>query len=350
MIEYEVLKRICCFEILIEVRLAFMNIIRINIRSCTNQKDDLISLFKIVNRIRADPEHSFNFHFDECQNLECGAIAILGAIANFVNCVYKDKQKNFDSFNIKTIVVKKIGVAFKSDTMLPDLYDKLGECNFLQHFIPLKNQKYQKCPTAEYIGFRIHEIKDDEKLIHHIGYEWITDDKLSISQDLRKDITRNIYEIFQNAFGHGIKSSTHKIDVISCGSYNTENQTLSLCIVDLGIGIADNVKKYLNQKNLTPEECVKWALQVGNSTQTDSINSDMARGLGLDVLKEFITINKGSLDIYTNTCHIFLNNDSTDYNTELIDTNFPGTMVLITINCSKEISYSYSSESDDFFK
>lgn len=242
---------------------------------------------------------------------------------------------------------------FNSKSMIPEVYNALISCNFLSHFEPTSNKKCNI--QGDYIGFRIHNEKDDENLINHIRYEWITDDKIVISDDLRKDITSKIFEIFQNAFGHGIKNSNRNIDVISCGSYSTENQTLSLCIVDFGCGIAKNVKKFLDNKNpdndFNLEYCLNWALQEGNSTQTDSIDNEkmMARGLGLNLLKEFIHINQGSLDIYTNTCHAFIDQNG-EYQVKTIEGNFPGTMVLIRVNCSKEYSYHYSSNSDDFFK
>ena len=55
------------------------------ISSVSEDPSDILSLLEIANSIKKDPFHSFTFNFSKCQFLGCTAIAILGAIANFVD-------------------------------------------------------------------------------------------------------------------------------------------------------------------------------------------------------------------------------------------------------------------------
>ena len=57
----------------------------------------------------------------------------------------------------------------------------------------------------------------------------------------------------------------------------------------------------------------------------------MPRGVGLDILKEFVSLNKGKLEIYTNECCAYVN-ESGEYEIEELDFNFTGTLALISIN------------------
>jgi len=47
---------------------------------------------------------------------------------------------------------------------------------------------------------------------------------------------------------------------------------------------------------LSGAACLKWAFECGNSTCT----GDVSRGLGLNLLKEFVRLNQGKLEIYNN--------------------------------------------------
>ena len=246
---------------------------------------------------------------------------------------------------------KKIGVMFDVNSMSNQLRNQLINCNFLSHYHADFVTPY---PEGRYIGFREHKKyneEDNEKIINHIKNEWLMSEKIHLSPTLKEDIVSRIFELYQNAFGHGvskvIKDGNH-IDVVSCGSYDNNTKTISLCIVDLGGGICKNVLEYTrNFAHLShidnDSKALNWALQRGNTTKTDSIVEDMPRGVGLDILKEFVSLNKGKLEIYTNECCAYVN-ESGEYEIEELDFNFTGTLALISINCQEDIVYSYLDE------
>jgi len=62
---------------------------------------------------------------------------------------------------------------------------------------------------------------------------------------------------------------------------------LVLSVVDFGMGIPNKIRSYLQSDpraaNLLSSSCLEWAFQSGNTT---SRQLGVARGLGLDLLKE----------------------------------------------------------------
>lgn len=106
----------------------------------------------------------------------------------------------------------------------------------------------------------------------------------------QKDILHSrIFEIPNNALTH----SNSKDGIICHGYYNNKN-TFTFSIYDLGIGIPQSVRNYINE-NLTSIDALKWALEKGNTTK----NSDYPRGLGFTLLEEFRKDFKGKISIIT---------------------------------------------------
>jgi len=135
-----------------------------------------------------------------------------------------------------------------------------------------------------------------------------------------------------NAYGHGIGGEANSPLVTSCGQYKSKDKLLKLTVLDFGQGIVTNVKKYLRDQNMHDVDAFKWALKKGCSTKTDSLNIDIPRGLGLDLLIEFVKVNKGSLTIASNSCYVHINSDE-EMKIGALKVPFQGAMVNITINC-----------------
>lgn len=319
------------------------------ISSVSEEPSDILSLLEIANSIKKDPFHSFTFNFSKCQFLGCTAIAILGAIANFVDSRFpkpvNERQKllylavrtHSQSTQFKT------GVNFDVTSMPDNLKNRLIANNFLSYFEHNYTKYY---PNGKYIGFRMHPKMDDldeEELYRHISEEWLTPEKVLLSDKLKTDLVSKIIEIFINAFGHGInKTNEPDLNVVSCGDYRQNEQKLLLSIVDFGDGIANHVRNYLGN-NISDSNALLWALTEGNSTKTDSIRENIPRGLGLSLLRAFIYKNKGSLDIYTNSCHAYIDSNG-NYKVDSTHGTFEGTIITISINCRNDVKYSYTTE------
>lgn len=152
-----------------------------------------------------------------------------------------------------------------------------------------------------------------------------------------KYIISNISEIFANATMHG-NSST----VICCGEYSESDKVLHMAIVDYGSTIPGNVQRYHNLHNLyIPNDCesIIWAFVEGNTTKTNT------GGLGLSELKEFISLNHGSLDVVSGKGYITINGDKVD--SYELENSFPGTIVNMNFNFDDEKKYLMASEEDN---
>ncbi|MCP4701009.1 MAG: HAMP domain-containing histidine kinase [Gammaproteobacteria bacterium] len=65
------------------------------------------------------------------------------------------------------------------------------------------------------------------------------------------------------------------------------------------------------------------------------------RGLGLDLLKEFIQLNQGKLEIYSNDGYAIVDKDGERFMN--CDISFKGTVVHITLHCDENL-YQFCNE------
>ena len=122
-----------------------------------------------------------------------------------------------------------------------------------------------------------------------------------------------MWEIYSNAFEH----SNTDIGVFSCGQYYRNQNDLVLSVTDFGKGIPRNVRSFLRHKDvdeaqilkLSGADCLKWAFKPGSTTCT----GDVPRGLGLDLLKEFVRLNQGKLEVYSNNAYAIVDKDGEQF-------------------------------------
>jgi hypothetical protein len=150
----------------------------------------------------------------------------------------------------------------------------------------------------------------------------------SLSKLLAKKISESIYELFENARTHG--KCNH---IYTCGQYypNKRPARINITIVDLGVSIKKNVNSYLrkNDKSLkTGPDAINWAIQKGNTTKTGNISG----GLGLDLVMEFLKLNKGKIQIVSSDGFWEYRNGKIDM--KILDDIFKGTIVNIEFNLS----------------
>lgn len=160
----------------------------------------------------------------------------------------------------------------------------------------------------------------------------------NMSQGLKNKITEAIYEVFNNATIH---SETEFI--YTCGQFFPGKQKIEFTITDTGIGF----KKCINErfgKNLTSVQAIKWATIDGNTTK-----QGITGGIGLAILKEFIILNKGMIQIISDDGFYKLDTNGED--THMFSGSFPGTVVNLEFNTEDTSSYTLSGEFnyDDIF-
>ena len=74
---------------------------------------------------------------------------------------------------------------------------------------------------------------------------------------------------------------------------------------------------------------------------------DVARGLGLDLLKEFIRLNEGKMEVYSNKGYVIIDKNGDRYKNHEIA--FEGTVIHITLRCDENL-YKFGHEIDPIFQ
>jgi len=162
----------------------------------------------------------------------------------------------------------------------------------------------------------------------------------TMSEALTKRFRQSLLEIFLNADIH----SKSKSGVFVCGQFYPQKHRMDFTIADAGIGIRENVKQFTKRK-VNSVNAIRWALTEGNTTKTQN----QPGGLGLKLIKDFLKLNKGKLQIVSRFGYYEFAANNEVYTK--MDNDFPGTCVNIEINTEDTSSYYLKSElkSEDIF-
>lgn len=153
-------------------------------------------------------------------------------------------------------------------------------------------------------------------------------------------IVESIFEIYANAVTHG------KTDyVYSCGEYMEDTHRLVMTIIDCGQTIPNNVNEFFvkkNQPTIGDCEAIEWAFVSGNTTKNQT------GGLGLAIIKDFIALNNGSIQVVSGRG--FIEYRGKQVERFLLDTSFGGTIVNMKFNFDDNKQYFMTSERQTFDK
>jgi signal transduction histidine kinase len=155
-----------------------------------------------------------------------------------------------------------------------------------------------------------------------------------MSVGLTKKFRQSLFEIFQNAALH----SRSQQGIFACGQFFPSKNRIDFTIADAGIGIRENVRRYLKNKKISSCKAIEWALQEGHTTKTGR----QPGGLGLKLIKDFIRLNKGKIQIVSRFG--FYEFTFKDEEITKMDHDFPGTCVNIEINTNDPHAYCLVSE------
>ncbi|HUW19926.1 MAG TPA: ATP-binding protein [Sedimentisphaerales bacterium] len=150
---------------------------------------------------------------------------------------------------------------------------------------------------------------------------------------LLKRFRESLFEVFSNAIEH----SYTEHGIFTCGQFFPKQQRLLFTITDLGIGIDGNIYKNL-QRKLPAGLAIIWAMS-GKTTRRGR-----SGGLGLQLIQEFIKLNKGRLIIVSSAGYWELSKGKVS--TATLSGAFPGTVVTIDIDTADKSSYCLTSEID----
>lgn len=167
-------------------------------------KDDDIGyqrLLSVAQTVFEDPCNHFDFDFSRCARLDHSAVVMLGGLARYVDYHNKEMSES-TAMLLKRSAPRAAGVMFLVSSMSSAIREKLIGNNFLSHFSSGTHEGY---PIGGYLGYREHNyLLDADKIADHLQNEWLSAAKLRLSNKLKPAITSRIFEIFTNAYGHGV--------------------------------------------------------------------------------------------------------------------------------------------------
>lgn len=212
----------------------------------------------------------------------------------------------------------------------------LGRIKFLEAW----NVETEVLEKEYYIPYKEFKANDNDVFKKYIKEQLIDKQRFPLHTEMvEKKIIESVYEVYANAITHSNSNS-----VVCCGEYEELPKILHFTIVDCGTTIPNNVNAYLKDSGkdlLDACDSIKWAFVDGNTTKP---KEQEPGGLGLGILKEFISLNNGSLDLISGKGYVSLIG-SDMRSKELIDT-FPGTIINMNINFDDSAIYSLESEEE----
>lgn len=270
---------------------------------------DFEPLFALQEEVRR--QRHIIIDFSECHFLRQNAVAFLGGLARFA-----ESQTGT--------------VTFDWATLRPDVRANLARSGFLSAFGA--NVAYHRGHAIPY-----HEDRSEDKTqtTTYLRKQWLGAGWIALSEALRDEIVSKVVEIYDNTFAH----AQSPIGMTSCGQHYPRLKLLKLTAVDFGIGIPANVRRY-KKKNISAAEAIKWALQPGTTTQRHTAH-DIVRGMGLDLLKQFVRTNGGTLEIFSGGGYALIDKSGERFDTA---SSFDGTVINITLRCDESYYYLQSEE------
>ncbi len=262
-------------------------------------------LTQIYHEAKDLPSTQIVFDFTKTRWFEANLSAVLGAIVELLD--EEGKRITFQNFQ-------------------PKVDDILKRNGFLN--TSTENSEWDIFGTT--VPYRSFSQKNDSQFIRYIAKEVLKKrDFPKHSERLGKKINESIFELFENARTHG-----HCKQIHTCGQYypNKVPPRLDITIVDMGKTIKANVNEYLNE-NLNGDLCIDWAVQYGNTTKQGVISG----GLGLDVIMEFLKLNKGKIQIIS--ADGYWENRRGIISKSIFSKPFPGTIVNIEFNLNDDKIY-----------
>jgi len=220
--------------------------------------------------------------------------------------------------------------------MKPRIRDILQKNGFLPNFgFDLDKKPDTYGTTIEYQRFgRI----DSQSFRRYIERHFVGKGLPKMSPRLAQKFRESISEIFENAVDH----SRTEYGIFTCGQYFPSQGRLDFSIADLGIGFRRNIFECLG-KNFKSEDSIEWALEGMNTTRL--LKGGKPGGFGLKLIKKFIELNKGGLQIVSDSGFWSLYQGKIEKNH--FESSFPGTIVNIEINTGDKQRYCLESELTD---
>jgi hypothetical protein len=275
-----------------------------NIESNYESFEQLIALYnQNKDLLLEDIELSFSRWFGA--NLSSS----LGGILDKLSDKYNGIHFGIIPDKIKTIIQKNDFLSYYGFPKIPDINNTT-----------IKYLKLKPTDGRYFNNYVFSELLNRQELPH-------------LSSGLKKKIAESIYEIFVNAQIHSQSEF-----IYTCGQFFPKTHTIEFTITDTGVGFKKKINKRFSS-SLTSLQAIQWAIKDGHSTK-----ENVSGGIGLAILKEFVTLNKGKFQIISDDGFYQLGPDGEQ--TKVFKGAFPGTIVNMLFKTDDTSSYVLKGEID----
>lgn len=262
---------------------------------------DFKKLFVLWNQVQGNGRN-LKFEFSQCNFLRQNAVAFLGGLA-------------------KLVEHRRGSVQFAWDSLQSDILANLEKNDFLKTFGNCIGTS-----PGNSIPYRQDMEQDNSELVDYLKSKWLGRGWLHVSPHLRNAIVNRVWEIYANAFEH----AESPIGIFSCGQHYPNKHELALTVVDFGVGIPSNVRKFIGNPVIPAANTLEWAFQSGASTKSNGL----WRGVGLDLLKKFVKLNDGRMLLFSHEGYAKITKNEESYRNH--SAFFQGTLVNITLRCDEK--------------
>jgi hypothetical protein len=274
-----------------------------------DDRDGWNTLFDLWGQVNQD-DLKVTFDFSQCGRLEHSAVAFLGGLARLVE--HRGGEAVFDWQSLDP----HVGLDLARNGFRTTFGDSTA------------------ADPGQTIPYREDKTASDAAIMTYLKRQWLGRGWVNISDNLRDAIVSKVWEIYANAFEHGASP----IGVFTCGEHYGGQGLLKLTVIDFGTGIPANVRAFQDDPELPAHDAMNWAFQPGHTTK---IASMIGRGLGLDLLRRFIFLNKGCLEVFSHDGYARIEEKGQTYETR--GNMFEGTILNISLHCDDSY-YCFTSE------
>lgn len=288
-----------------------MERIVIDIPDIKSNFDGYNYLCSLYHRLKNCKDKYITFNFSKANFIEANLCALIGTIFEML-------EENNNIISLENINHKIANILRRNSFLIKYGYPTLND----RFDTSLKYERLNPQEGTKFIGY----IKDE--LFSKTDFP-------SLSNKLKSEITKNFFELYENARTHGKCNFIH-----ICGQFfpKAPKKPLHFTIVDKGITIKENVCNFLAE-SLSGSETIQWAIVRGNSTKQE------VGGLGLGIIFDFINLNKGKIHIVSaDGYYEFSNGQET---TKTLSNPFEGTLVNLTFDLTDKHHYYLEEESLD---
>ena len=290
------------------------------------------------------------------QEIKVSNISTLSDAVKYHNKILETTDSfklNFQSATfVRNNYLSIIGLALqKTDNRFEIISPKQGGvykamCNngFLSEFTELEKGKDKHQTMIKYTSIPLNNYEELAVFYEYFN-EQLKRKVLNTSDKLLNKIMQKIFELFSNVFRH----SKSELGIFCSGQFFPKNEKFNFTIVDGGVGIPDNVNRYLKEefkkskgmldlrkyKKKLDSESIEWAMKERHSTTGQG-------GLGLALLEELIIKSNGTLEIISKEGYFGIKDGKTEI--KMLNESFDGTLISIGLNTNIGKFYSLKGE------